>query len=120
MSKVPPSAKVPADHLEYLRRRPFVFRCSTAVFPADELAALEEYGNWLEALAAGLIRPVTPDQEHFLAVDRDRAEPATVAERAWVRLKGRREYEREQAVAPPPAAKEDYGIVEWDADRCWW
>ena len=122
MSKVHPSAKVPADHLEYLRRRPFVFRCSTAVFPADELAALEEYGNWLEALASGAIKPATLEQEHFLAVDRDEAEPATVCERAWVRLKGRREYEREEGrqTAPPPPPPEDYGIVEWDADRCWW
>ena len=41
-------------------------------------------------------------------------------ERAWARLKGRREFEREQRISPPPAPPpEDYGIVEWDADR-WW
>ncbi|HEY1377519.1 MAG TPA: DUF413 domain-containing protein [Gemmataceae bacterium] len=112
--------QIPSDHLTHLRRRPFAFGCSTAVFPPEEVRVLAESGNWLEALAAGLIRPVTPEQEHFLAVDREEAQPATVAERAWVRLKGRREYEREQAAAPPPAAKPDYGIVEWDADRCWW
>lgn len=113
----------PPDHLEYLRRRPFAPCCSTEVFPPDELTALTEYGNWLEALAAGLIRPVTPEQEHFLAVDRGEADPVTVCERAWVRLKGRREYEREQAAAPPPeppARAEDYGMVDFDADRCWW
>ena len=71
--------------------------------------------------AARTIRPVTAEQEHFLKVDREEAEPATVAERAWVRLKGRREYEREQGQqAPPPPPPEDYGIVEWDEDRCWW
>ena len=63
---------------------------------------------------------MTPEQEHFLQVDREEAEPATVRERAWVRLKGRREYEREQRIAEPPPPPEDYGIVEWDADRCWW
>jgi hypothetical protein len=32
-----------------------------------------------------------------------------------VRLKGRREYENEEKVAPPPAPPEDYGMVEFDA-----
>jgi uncharacterized protein YifE (UPF0438 family) len=113
-------SQVPPDHLVHLRRRPFAFRCSTAVFPADELEALEEYGNWLEALTAGTIRPVTAEQEHFLKVDRDEAEPETLCERAWVRLKGRREYERDERIVPPPEPAETYGMVEWDADRCWW
>jgi uncharacterized protein YifE (UPF0438 family) len=116
-------ATIPPDHLSHLQRRPFVFHCSTAIFPPDELQALEQYGNWLEALAAGTIQPVSAEQEHFLKVDREEADPATVYERAWVRLKGRREYEQEQGQQPPPsppAPAEDYGIVEWDADRCWW
>jgi uncharacterized protein YifE (UPF0438 family) len=113
-------AKIPADHLAFLKRRPFAFQCSTAVFPPAEIEALEEKGNWLEALAAGTIRPVTREQEHFLRVHRDEAEPSTVWERAWVRLKGRREYEREEQIAPPPVVLENYGIVDWDADRCWW
>jgi uncharacterized protein YifE (UPF0438 family) len=122
MSKDSAKSKVPADHLVYLRRRPFVFHCTTSVFPPDELEALTEYGNWLEALAGGAIRPVTAEQRHFLKVDREEAEPKTVCERAWVRLKGRREYEREEGQHPPvpPAPAENYGIVEWDADRCWW
>ena len=92
---------LPPDHLAYLRR-PFAFGCSTAVFPAEEFAALEEFGAWMEALANGVIRPVAPEHEHFLAVDRDEAEPVTVEERAWVRLKGRREFERDQPAAAPP------------------
>ncbi len=113
-------AHIPPDHAAYLRRRPFAFGCSTAVFPPDELQALAEYGNWLEALAGGAIDPVTPEQEHFLRVDREEAEPATVCERAWLRLKGRREYEREQTTAAPPPPPPDYGIADWDLDRCWW
>jgi len=122
MSQSQSSRPIPPDHLAYLQRRPFVFHCSTAVFPPEELAALSDYGNWLEALATGAIQPVTREQEHFLQVDREEAEPATVHERAWLRLKGRREYEREEAgqAAPPPPPAENYGIVEWDADRCWW
>jgi hypothetical protein len=41
-------------------------------------------------------------------------------ERAWVRLKGRREFEHEQETAPPPPPPEDYGIIEWDKEKCWW
>jgi hypothetical protein len=37
-----------------------------------------------------------------------------------VRLKGRREYEQDQKLAAPALATEDYGIKEWDEDRCWW
>lgn len=116
------AAKIPQDHLVYLQRRPFAFRCETSIFPPDELEALAEYGNWLEALSTGVIQPVTAEQKHFLKVDRDEAKPKTLCERAWVRLKGRREYEQEQRgdTPPPPAPAENYGIVEWDADRCWW
>jgi uncharacterized protein YifE (UPF0438 family) len=111
---------IPPDHQIYLRRRPFAFRCSISIFPPDELEALADYGNWMEALAAGAIQPVTAEQEHFLQVDRDEAEPLNVRERAWLRLKGRREYEREQEIGAAQPTPEDYGMVEWDADRCWW
>jgi uncharacterized protein YifE (UPF0438 family) len=110
----------PPDHLMYLQRRPFVFGCSTEVFPSEEIAALAEYGNWLQALAEGKIQPVTREQKHFLRVDREEMEPTTLHERAWMRLKGRREFEHEQQIAPPPEPPEDYGIIEWDKEKCWW
>jgi len=113
-------SKVPPDHLVFLQKRPFVFGCSTEIFPAEELDALEEYGNWLEALSTGAIQPVTSTQEHFLKVDREEVDPTSVCERAWIRLKGRREYEQEQNIPAPSSPPVDYGIVEWDADRCWW
>jgi uncharacterized protein YifE (UPF0438 family) len=100
--------------------RPFVFGCSLDVFPPEEIRVLEEQGNLLEALARGDVPPASREQEHFLAVDRDEAEPRTLAERAWVRLKGRREIEQS---ARPPAPREpqpDYGMIEFDKDRCWW
>ena len=37
-----------------------------------------------------------------------------------LRLKGRREFERDQQAAPPPEQSEDYGIIEWDKEKCWW
>ena len=99
--------------------RPFAFGCDTSVFPANEIAALEKHGTRFEALASGAA-PATPAEEHFLRVDREEAEPHSVAERAWLRLKARREYEREQKGSAPPAPPENYGMVEFDADRCWW
>ena len=108
------------EHDLYLKKRPFAFGCSTHIFPTDELQALEENGNWMEALAAGTILPLTPEHKRFLRVARDEAEPTSVFERAWARLKGRREFEREQATAPPPEPAPDYGIIEWDREKCWW
>lgn len=113
-------SNISPDHRELPERPPFRFGCSTHIFPLDELSALTNRGYWMEGLAAGTIPPTTPEHEHFLQVDRENAEPATVDERAWVRLKGRREFEREQASAPPPLPPEDYGIIEWDKEKCWW
>ena len=58
--------------------------------------------------------------KHFLQVECEEAEPETVEERAWLRLKGRREFEREQQAAPPPEQSEEYAIIEWDKEKCWW
>ena len=113
-----PCSKLPAAQRDYLRR-PFEFGCSTAAFPPDELTGLAESGALLEALAAGEIEPATADQEHFLKVDREEAEPETVLERAWERLEGPREYEHGQTDGPDSPAG-DYDMVEFDADRCWW
>jgi uncharacterized protein YifE (UPF0438 family) len=99
---------------------PFKFGCTTDIFPLDELSALNARGAYMEALVNGTIAPAGPEDEHFLRVDREEVEPATVDERAWLRLKGRREYEREQSDAPPPTSTEDYGIIEWDKEKCWW
>jgi uncharacterized protein YifE (UPF0438 family) len=101
-------------------QRPFVFGCSTAVFTAEEIAVLTEFGAFLESLSSGVIPPTTPEQEQFLEVDRDETDPETVAERAWVKLKGRREFEQGDRVKPPTEPPKDYGMVEFDADRCWW
>jgi uncharacterized protein YifE (UPF0438 family) len=98
--------------------KPFNFGCSIAVFSPEEVQALTEHGSLLEALAAGIVQPVGPEQQHFLLVDRDEAEAETLLERAWVRLKGRREFEAEPS--SPPPEKVDYGMIEWDREKCWW
>lgn len=100
--------------------RPFVFGCDVAVFPPAEIKALQLHGARFEALASGAVRPATAEEKHFLLVNREKEEPKTVAERAWMRLKARREFEREQKETPPAVPAENYGMIEFDADRCWW
>jgi uncharacterized protein YifE (UPF0438 family) len=116
----PKMARVTRKLKETSRQLPFEFACSTSIFPAEELTALVEHGGRLEKLSAGDVAPAGAADEHFLKVERGEAEPKTLLERAWVRLKGRREYEREQNTAAPKPEAEDYGIAEWDEDRCWW
>lgn len=104
-------------------REPFQFGCSIVVFPAEEIAALNEYGDFLTALASGKVLPSNATHRHFLMVHRGEAEPKSVQEKAWVRLKNRREYEQEEnakADSEAPAPPKDYGMEEFDADRCWW
>ena len=108
------------DHDAYLKKRPFVFGCSTHIFPPDELHVLENSGNWMEALATGMIQPLTAEHKRFLRVHREEAEPLSLVERAWMRLKDRREFEKEEAAAPSPEPPVDYGIIEWDKEKCWW
>lgn len=99
---------------------PFVFGCDLSVFPVEEIRALELHGPRFEALATGAAAPASAAEERFLRVDREEAEPEMLAERAWLRLKGRREYERDQRTTRPPAIPDNHGMVEFDADRCWW
>jgi uncharacterized protein YifE (UPF0438 family) len=100
--------------------QPFEFGCSTHIFPADELAVLTVRGKRLEALAAGRAKPANDAERHFLRVHREEAEPKTVEERAWLRLQGRRELEREEEGVRTARPKQDYGIIEWDQEKCWW
>jgi uncharacterized protein YifE (UPF0438 family) len=101
-------------------QKAFAFGCSIEIFPADEQAALSEKGNRLEALAARNVHAADSGDEHFLLVDRDEADPETLLERAWLRLKARREIEREQKKKTTPPPPQNYGMTEFDADRCWW
>jgi len=102
------------------RKKSFAFHCSVEVFPPGELAALQKHGHRLEALAAGEIAASSEADRHFLLVEKDEADPKTVAERAWLRLKARRELEQADRQKAPLPAPQNYGMVEFDADRCWW
>src|SRR5262245_53189974 len=80
------------DHEAYLTRRDFVIPHPDAFTP-DERDLLAKYGRWLEALAAGILKPTTPNQEQFVQTARGQREPQTEFERAWAKVM------RERAIA---------------------
>jgi uncharacterized protein YifE (UPF0438 family) len=86
---------VPQEHLTYLKQKGYALRCPAA-FNDEEAAILARYGHWMEALTAGVIAPVTPEQIHFLQVARGQADPQTPFERVWHKL-------RTQGDGPAPA-----------------
>ena len=80
---------IPKDHKPYLDRKDFAVDPSIAL-TAEERKQLARYGNWLEALANGAIRPSTPAQERFLLVVSEKVKPESVFEQAWTKVKRER------------------------------
>jgi hypothetical protein len=75
----------PPEHFAYLRRTGFA-PARPEAFTAEEVALLARYGYWMEALAAGRIRPSTAEQRHFLQVVRGEAAPQSPFEHVWNKL----------------------------------
>lgn len=71
------------EHAEFLAKKPFLVGMATLKLTAEEKAYLEKYGYWLEALANGVLKPISPAQSRFIEVARGNASPQTIAERAW-------------------------------------
>jgi hypothetical protein len=92
---------VPTDHAVYLQRRGYAPPWPGA-FTAEETALLDRFGHWMQALAAGAIAPVTPEQRHFMQVVRGEVEPASPFEHVWVKLRLQQE-----PAAPTPAPAEE-------------
>jgi uncharacterized protein YifE (UPF0438 family) len=77
---------LPAEHTALLQRKGF------PVPPGGDLddrerSLLAKYGYWLEALAAGSLAAITPEQNHFVQVARGEAEPCSPFETAWVKYR---------------------------------
>ena len=54
-------------------------------FDDAEREVVAKYGHWMEALAAGVLAPTTPDQERFVRAARGEAEPQSPFEVAWAK-----------------------------------
>lgn len=84
--------ELPGDHKSFLDRRDFVI--PPGDFTQAERTLLTKYGRWLEALASGVLLPLTPTQEQFIRVSRGQVEPNTDFEKAWMKVSHQR------AIAP--------------------
>jgi hypothetical protein len=76
---------LPVEHLTLLRQQDFLVPAHEG-WDERERLLLRRYGRWLEALATGALRPLTPEQEHFVRVCKGVEAPATDFERVWVKL----------------------------------
>jgi uncharacterized protein YifE (UPF0438 family) len=76
---------LPTDHAALLRQQDFVIPGNNGLDERERLLLLR-YGRWMEALSAGIIQALTPEQEQFVRVARGRQEPHTDFERAWVKI----------------------------------
>jgi uncharacterized protein YifE (UPF0438 family) len=77
-------------HVTYLQKR-FELDIDPAVFSANELDMLAKYGTWLGALESGALQPISNEQEHFLAVSAEKAEPRNAIEAVWLKYRRRKQ-----------------------------
>ena len=61
----------------------FAFQCDPGLLKDDTVKALTHYGNRLQGLADGTLRPETEAQEHFVKVHRTEEDPFTQPEKIW-------------------------------------
>ena len=54
------------QHLAYIRTNPFEFTVTRHGFTEDEIAFLEKYGHWMEALKTGVLEPITDCQKEVV------------------------------------------------------
>lgn len=76
---------LPTDHAALLRQHDFVLPADNGL-DERERRLLLRYGRWLEALSAGIVQALTPEQERFVRVARGSEEPQTEFERAWIKV----------------------------------
>jgi hypothetical protein len=86
---------LPDDHAALLKRHDYEIPADLALDDAER-ALLSKYGRWMEALAAGRIRPLTAEQEQFVRAAHGDEPPRTDFERVWAKCV------RARAAAPAP------------------
>lgn len=88
---------LPDDHAALLKRHDYEIPASLVLDDAER-RLLSQYGRWMEALSAGKIRPLTPEQEQFVRVAHGEETPRTEFERVWAKCV--RSRPAEKAVGP--------------------
>jgi uncharacterized protein YifE (UPF0438 family) len=90
------------EHKRFLLQRTYKFGINDfSKFSKEEIAMLNRYGTWLEALASEVIAPITADQMQFVEVAKGLREPCTAFERAWTHLLRNRASELDPGFTPP-------------------
>jgi hypothetical protein len=108
---------LPSDHAALLRQHDFVIPANHGL-DEHERQLLLRYGRWLEALSAGILQALTPEQEHFVRVARGDEAPSNEFERVWVKISPLRgqsattERGRSPCVGPLEAADRIAELVE--------
>jgi len=83
------------DHLNYIKvKGNFKVDCSHQIFTQEELKILEKFGHWFQALASGVLEPISDEQLEFIKVVNKEKLPITIAENAWFKYMGRKAYEQ--------------------------
>jgi hypothetical protein len=101
---------LPDDHAALLRRHDYETPAGVALDDAER-RLLSRYGRWMEALSAGAIRPLTPEQEQFVRVARGEEAPKTEFERVWMKCSEGRTAEKEAAVGPMEVSARIAGLA---------
>lgn len=73
---------MPPEHSKFIQRTGFPIP-NTAPLADDERELIGRYGYWLDALAKGLLAPLTAEQQRFVLVAQGEAEPVSAFEVAW-------------------------------------
>ncbi|QJB34865.1 DUF413 domain-containing protein [Chitinophaga oryzae] len=83
-----------AKHHEYIKSKgKFTIACNPVIFSPEEIALLEKYGYWFEALVEGRLLPFSAEQKQFVDVAQMRKKPETLYEKLWFRYIKRKEIE---------------------------
>lgn len=87
------------EHLAMARQREFPFRCDPRLFNDEQHAAIVRWGHWMQALASGRLKPITPAQAAFVTAVNGRNEPTEPYANAWWRYNRRLEIEAKHGAA---------------------
>ena len=71
------------EHLAFARKRDFPFQCDPRLFSHEQYGLVVRWGHWYQALASGLVKPLSEAQRDFvLAVNGD-TPPEEKHAQAW-------------------------------------
>lgn len=76
-------------HLHYAGQHPFPFGCDPRLFSEEQYALITRWGHWYQALADGLLEPITEAQRVFIAAVRGSSPPTEPHAEAWWRYRMR-------------------------------